>query len=159
MSSAIAPLRAINGCDLEALLASDEQLYPSGLSLERFSQWTTAAKYPSLSLVYSRLPNLVTDGICIVLPLDPSTWTKLVQGSIKEVELELCDFNQAGDIGLHIWHIERYDGWNAPVRLGDQIWEDLGATLNQIRRSEGWAGAIIGISGTSQYLTAYTFCV
>ncbi|KAI9763726.1 MAG: hypothetical protein M1840_009123 [Geoglossum simile] len=144
---------------LREIYSSDQSMYPAPLSYARLQSWVKAC--PELSLSYSAPSGdapAATIGTAIVLPLQGKHWRDLVEGKLKEIEIDATTMltTQAGaEVGLHVFHIEKPDSW---PRLGDNsdnnnpgpFAEYVMATVGQISQAHGWN--VLGYSGEFFYL-------
>jgi hypothetical protein len=163
---------------LRAVYASDQDMYPVALSYERLCSWVAA--YPELSIGFS-LRNersssttaaAVSDlgdvyGVIIVLPLRRVFWEKLLDGRLKEQDIEawsmfppasgLHTTGEVAEVGLHVYHVERFPSSRpksvstsavsteeASVRTGFAGFA-LGEVLHWAQAKRDWR--VVGISG------------
>ncbi|KAK1595592.1 uncharacterized protein LY79DRAFT_588572 [Colletotrichum navitas] len=114
---------------LRGIFASDQDMYPAPLTWERLRSWTTAA--PDMATCFY-LPAAEGDegradrrslvGAVIVLPLLARAWRDLLAGHVKETDVDAesmfaCegvdgDEDDGGphpEVGLHVFHVERFD--------------------------------------------------
>jgi hypothetical protein len=113
---------------IPTLLSADASIYPSPLTLATLTSWITAA--PTYALQYLA-PTGALAGVVIALPLRLEYWKAVTYGHVKEWEITaemLAPEDSEVDVGVHIWHVERYSAWIQDWgRFGDSVMEDLGA--------------------------------
>lgn len=140
--------------ELHDIYASDQTMYPAPLPYERLQSWVTAC--PDLSLSYSTplkdTQSLLVVGVAIVLPVRAQYWRDLVVGKLKEIDVDAMTMlsDQAGvELGLHIFHIEKFDSWQ---QLGDgydsklrPFAEYVTADMAKMIEVRGWK--VLGFSG------------
>ncbi|KAI5806570.1 hypothetical protein DFH27DRAFT_349057 [Peziza echinospora] len=121
-------VRSLPPHQLPLLLSADASLYPSPLTLSTLSSWV--ATCPDFALQYTLPQNIRKSqgsdvdqdevvGVCIVLPVLAQHWNELISGRLKEWDVgpEMLWRPVSGSpapdgIGLHVWHIERFGGWD-----------------------------------------------
>ncbi|KAK1978947.1 hypothetical protein LZ30DRAFT_598014 [Colletotrichum cereale] len=112
---------------LRRIFASDQDMYPAPLTWERLRSWRTAA--PDMATCFY-LPAVGSDkgqadaralvGAVIVLPLLAHAWRDMLAGRVKETNIDAESmFARDGDkdadggphpeVGLHVFHVERFD--------------------------------------------------
>ncbi|KXX74884.1 hypothetical protein MMYC01_202393 [Madurella mycetomatis] len=155
---------------LRAVYDSDQAMYPVALPYERLQSWVTVC--PELSV---RFRNTAVDtawkacGLIIVLPLRRVYWEKLLDGRLKEADIQAESmfpgwYLRGGDgsgsgleeveVGLHVYHIERdfTAEWESPrAAPADPGCRKKGfaefALEEVVRRAKGWPGwRIVGMS-------------
>ena len=132
--------------DLEQILASDTEIYPTSTptTLETIRKWYKF--HPEFAMVYEN--NGIILGSCCVVALTRNGWDKLVKGAVSEAQITedlLFRNGQDSELGLHIYHMDRDSVlWPQEVgRFGLIILEDLG----QIIQSFDASISVIGFSG------------
>lgn len=114
---------------LHTIYASDQEMYPAPLTYKRLQSWRDAC--PELSICFSASEDDSQQpvGVIIVLPLLKIYWEDLLVGKIKEVDVdaeemfareELQQEQQLQapvEVGLHVFHIERFAAWDAEDAL------------------------------------------
>ena len=138
---------AISDEVLQRIFKSDQDMYPAPLTYERLKGWVDGC--PELCVCFRACPggtdaNLV--GAIIVLPLLKRHWEDVLVGKLKETNIEPAMFagETDADVGLHIFHIERFDGEMPDPRLP----RFAEFALNDIRKLiEKKAWNILGYSG------------
>ncbi|KAJ4388411.1 hypothetical protein N0V85_007584 [Neurospora sp. IMI 360204] len=111
---------------LRTIYASDQEMYPAPLTYERLQSWRDAC--PELSICFSASGDDSEQpvGVIIVLPLVKKYWENLLVGKIKEVDVdagtifagrELQQLQAPVEVGLHVFHIERFAAWDAEDAL------------------------------------------
>ncbi|KAK0634545.1 hypothetical protein B0T17DRAFT_513603 [Bombardia bombarda] len=118
---------------LRTVYASDQEMYPGPLSLERLRAWIEACSELSICFNQQQQQNQglpVPMGVVIVLPLLEKHWKDLLVGELKETEIDshsmfpLSRIRGSGGgggeddlleeekavvpVGLHVFHIERF---------------------------------------------------
>lgn len=121
---------------------SDQAMYPAPeLTYDRLKSWIDARPELCLSLQRdlpasdsNQLQNSEDDdthGLIIMLPLLRSYWERLINGEIEEHDVDASEMfparsnwqlqaheeTQKAQVGLHVFHIERYPGFS-PTRHG-----------------------------------------
>ncbi|KAK2009661.1 hypothetical protein LZ32DRAFT_406381 [Colletotrichum eremochloae] len=113
---------------LRGIFASDQDMYPAPLTWERLRSWTAAA--PDMATCFY-LPAAEGDegradrrslvGAVIVLPLLAHAWRDLLAGRVKETDVDAesmfardgvdneDDGGPRPEVGLHVFHVERFD--------------------------------------------------
>ncbi|KAK3396970.1 hypothetical protein B0T20DRAFT_356857 [Sordaria brevicollis] len=122
------PLRTSQISDdlLRTIYASDQEMYPAPLTYERLRSWRDAC--PELSICFTANDDHDSSepvGVIIVLPLLKKYWEDLLVGKIKEVDVDAKEMFVRGDrelqapaeVGLHVFHIERFAAWDAEDAL------------------------------------------
>jgi hypothetical protein len=145
---------------LSMIYSSDQSMYPAPLSYERLQSWVRAC--PELALGYAATPqasstaeeNEVIVGAAIVLPVHGQYWRDLAIGNLKEIHLDadtMLSRRLFDEVGLHIFHIEKFDAWrqlgdgyDAKLRpFAEYVEADMSATIREM----SWS--VLGFSGTS----------
>ncbi|KAH8660006.1 hypothetical protein BX600DRAFT_513654 [Xylariales sp. PMI_506] len=104
---------------LQAIFASDQDMYPAPLTLARLESWVRAC--PELSTCFY-LPRDAGAGISergalagvsVVLPLLVQHWRDLLAGTLRETDIDAAAMLasgsiSAGGVGLHVFHVERF---------------------------------------------------
>ncbi|GAB1313397.1 hypothetical protein MFIFM68171_03607 [Madurella fahalii] len=123
------PIGAIDdGKTLRDVYASDQAMYPVPLPYERLQSWVAAC--PELSICFRDTTacdaTWTACGLIIVLPLRRIYWEKLLDGRLKEVDVDagsmFPDWHSRDgsggeleevEVGLHVYHVERgsTEGW------------------------------------------------
>ncbi|KAH7636128.1 hypothetical protein B0T09DRAFT_33348 [Sordaria sp. MPI-SDFR-AT-0083] len=121
---------------LRTIYASDQEMYPAPLTYERLQSWRDACPVLSICFTASDDDSEQPVGIIIVLPLAKKYWEDLLVGKIKEVDIDAEEmFVDAGrrdlqqlqapvEVGLHVFHIERFAAWDAEESLTVRGYED-----------------------------------
>ncbi|KAK4186059.1 hypothetical protein QBC35DRAFT_388165 [Podospora australis] len=119
---------------LRAVYASDQEMYPVGLTYSRLRQWVAACPDLSICFQSTKIKQGLL-GVVIVLPLLRSYWEDLLTGKLKEPDIDpekmfprpassstpvrtpgmaargggktLHVMPQKQEVGLHVYHIER----------------------------------------------------
>jgi len=96
---------------LHRVYNSDQDIYPTPFAFSTLQSWVSSA--PDLSFAYVSQHDPL--GVLIALPLELSSWTALVDGQLGEPDIKADMFalqtRESREIGLHIFHIERFDAW------------------------------------------------
>ncbi|KAH6620892.1 hypothetical protein B0J18DRAFT_430948 [Chaetomium sp. MPI-SDFR-AT-0129] len=174
---------AIPDALLRTVYASDQAMYPVALSYDRLRGWVEAC--PELCVCFRSPPapgeallspgtehdlndGDGTDGdavvgVIIVLPLRRQYWERLLNGRLKEPDVEPGEMflglslgvhgqgrgTEGGavveeEVGLHVYHIERFGAFHGSVK-GQRFSEfALGEVAERARLKPGWN--VIGIS-------------
>ena len=118
---------------MELTFGADSQIYPSPLSLSVLTSWVKTCPSFALQYLHPKDQGKVV-GICIILPILKSHWDDLVSGRIHEWDiLPSMLWHHDGecakvdsDVGLHIWHIERFPGWQRTWGgFGKYVWDEV----------------------------------
>lgn len=136
-------------------------MYPVPLNFERLQNWV--AQSPELSVCYvdsagegcDSPGDAVEIGAVIVLPLRKNQWEELLVGKLKEIEVdastmfESSDADEPQDVGLHIFHIERFEGYERAKlqRFAEFVLEDVREAATRYH----WN--ILGYSGKNHFHT------
>ncbi|TEA19700.1 hypothetical protein C8034_v008997 [Colletotrichum sidae] len=100
---------------LDGIFASDQDMYPAPLTWERLESWTKAA--PEMAICF-HLPSDKDStgkpvGAVIALPMLVDSWRELITGVLKETDVEPtmfpCEDDHSPEVGLHVFHVERFD--------------------------------------------------
>ncbi|KAK4118208.1 hypothetical protein N657DRAFT_694574 [Parathielavia appendiculata] len=122
---------------LRSVYASDQAMYPVSLPYTTLRAWVDAC--PDLAIGFSREGDgpgaaaavAQVAGVVIVLPITRIYWEDLLQGRLKEADVDSRTmFPRPGggggdqgeeaereEVGLHVYHVERYG--NADLCLGE----------------------------------------
>ncbi|KAK4150619.1 hypothetical protein C8A00DRAFT_17896 [Chaetomidium leptoderma] len=126
---------------LRAVYASDQAMYPVALSYPRLRAWVDACPELSISFrISGRRPAVgpppplpageddcaaVAAGVVMVLPLRRSHWEDLLAGRLKEPEIEpgrmFPGEREVEEVGLHVYHIERFEAQTGSESTGGGI--------------------------------------
>lgn len=114
-------LTAVSASMLRAVFASDQDMYPAPLTLDRLQSWVTAC--PSLSVCFrtshpttsrddkDKMDSTPPLGVVIVCPLRRVVWEDLLAGRLREPDIDAASMfpsdDTDGGVGLHVFHIER----------------------------------------------------
>ncbi|KAK4139420.1 uncharacterized protein C8A04DRAFT_15876 [Dichotomopilus funicola] len=172
---------AIPDALLRTVYASDQAMYPVALSYDRLYSWANACPELCVCFRYPPAPREVllspenddhvndgdgTDGdgivgVIIVLPLRRQYWERLLDGRLKEPDVEPGEMfpgsSLGGDgqengmgrvveeeVGLHVYHIEKFGAFNESMK-GQRFSEfALAEVAARARLKPGWN--VIGIS-------------
>ena len=125
--------------DLDYLLQSDASLFPNSLTLDTLQSWYDANATNFLGYY---IQNGLTDeenlGTLVAYAMKAEPWTKLINGELEEnaitsdmilptsVSAWTSDDHDRG-YGLHVWHIEKAEGWNKATRrpFKEVFWSSL----------------------------------
>jgi deoxyhypusine synthase len=102
--------RAIRPSDFDMLLEMDKKMYPtnSPVTKETIKSWYI--RNPEFGMIYEKNNQIV--GVFILIPLNDTNWKKLIDGKLKESEMNantIFDNLKDKKIGLHIYHTEKLD--------------------------------------------------
>ncbi|KAK0704893.1 hypothetical protein B0H67DRAFT_674333 [Lasiosphaeris hirsuta] len=108
---------------LRAVYASDQDMYPAPLPYARLRSWVAAC--PELSISFQRPAGGGDDvvGVIIALPLARAHWERLLSGELKEMDVDAASMFPgpgAEEVGVHVFHVERFRGEGLPERVGGQ---------------------------------------
>jgi hypothetical protein len=140
--------------------SSDQDIYPAPLTYGRLKSWIDAC--PELSISYkifideSGNPTPLA-GVLIALPIKPTHWKDLLVGNLKEWNILPSMFatndQKSLDVGIHIFHIEKYNAWNKEIGKVDgrrSFAEMALGDVAEIVEKKGWK--ILGYSGLCSFL-------
>jgi hypothetical protein len=150
---------------LRNIFNSDQSMYPAPLAYERLKSWVAAC--PELSILYKTSTSGSADdegtsapdesflvaGVIVVLPIKTRHWHDLLEGRLKETDIDphsmFANTDAAeSDVGLHIFHVEKFDAWNSSVGKFDG-WQPFAefslADVVEVAETKGWQ--ILGYSG------------
>lgn len=137
---------SIDDALLKTIYDQDQALHPAALSFSRLQSWHDAC--PNLSIVCKLNGNAV--GAIIAMPLQKQSWEDLLSGRLKEHHVETSMFVAEGaegkDVGLHVFHVERFEGHEAVRGIGKLATK----LLQDVANKKSWN--IVGYSG--EYLPA-----
>jgi len=141
---------------LKEIYASDQDMYPAPLPYERLKGWIEAS--PDLSICFEATPEEGGDpvpvGAVIVFPLLKKYWDEILVGKLKEPNIDSATMfpsDAEAEVGLHVFHVERFDSTNPSGRLRRFAEFALEDTREIVRR-KGWK--IVGYSGISNSTAA-----
>jgi hypothetical protein len=140
---------------IKEIHSSDQSIYPAPLTYERLKSWVEGC--PELSISYKiskggsdEEPPLA--GVVIVLPVRAEYWRDILVGKLKETDILPYTFANDSDVdtevGLHIFHIEKFDAWNEEIGKFDGLRPFAEFALQDAREvveKKGWR--ILGYSG------------
>lgn len=151
---------------LQAVYASDQEMYPVSLPYSRLRAWVEACPDLSICFQNSTAPTgqesaAAVAGVVIVLPLKRVYWEDLLMGRLKEPEIEhgemfpACEGGhgkgerEREEVGLHVYHIERFGSWTEGAgggvgRKGFARFA-LEEVMRRVQAKEGWK--VVGWSG------------
>ena len=116
---------------LRAVYASDQAMYPAPLSYDRLRAWVAASAELSVSFRVrddSRQPeddggDDGAAGVVVALPLRRAHWEAVLDGRLREPDIdpEAGMFPGPGEeeVGLHVYHIERFNVWSVESSAGN----------------------------------------
>ncbi len=138
------------------IYASDQDMYPAGLTYDRLRDWVEHA--PDLSICFESLAedgsSYVPVGAIIVLPLVRHEWENLLGGTLKEPQIEsksMFPGEEEVDIGLHVFHIERFDMFHR-LGLAGRFAELALQKIQSAAAGKPWN--VLGYSGMYGYMVA-----
>ncbi|KAI9765551.1 MAG: hypothetical protein M1839_005417 [Geoglossum umbratile] len=141
---------------LRDIYFSDQSMYPAPLTYDRLQSWVKVCPELALSYVAPTKDKDATEppiviGAAIVLPVQGKYWRDLVVGKIKEIEIDaatMLTIQTGEEVGLHIFHIEKFDSWQ---QLGEgfdgklrPFAEYVTADMGEIVLQRGWK--VLGFS-------------
>lgn len=142
----------INDNILKGIYASDQDMYPAPLTYERLKSWVDSR--PELSICFQAMPEESRDavpiGAIIVLPLVKEHWNDILVGKLKESDIDPASMfagDSKADVGLHVFHIERFEAFNPLGRLR-HFAEFAVEDIRDVVEKKNWN--ILGYSGTVQ---------
>ncbi|KAH6648813.1 hypothetical protein BKA67DRAFT_661763 [Truncatella angustata] len=102
---------------LQKIFMSDQDMYPAPLTYARLKSWVDGC--PDLSRCFSIPPDTGKDternevaGAIIVLPLIETAWRDLLDGTLRETDIDPSVMFPPDDsssaVGLHVFHVERF---------------------------------------------------
>jgi hypothetical protein len=124
---------------LRRIYDSDQAMYPAPLAFARLQSWVrvcpelalcyaappagapamaataTATCAPAATTAEAAAPEAVA-GAAIVLPVRDAYWRMLLVGQLKESDIDcaaMLDGRTHAEVGLHIFHLEKFDAWDA----------------------------------------------
>ena len=94
--------------DYDIVLKLDKKVYPTKNPVTKkiISSWYKNNPEFGMKIDGKR------KGLCVVIPLNKSGWTKLINGELSESKVTgkyLFDNKRDKEIGIHIYHIEKFD--------------------------------------------------
>ncbi|KAF7360196.1 hypothetical protein MVEN_00748300 [Mycena venus] len=133
---------------LQSIFTSDQDMYPAPLTFERLRTWVAAR--PDLSRCFY-IPRsgsghgediLQPAGVIIVLPVEGKFWQNLLNGSLKETEIDAatmfpCDSDSGVEVGLHVFHLEKFErrvrgfahaALRSVLEVAEKTWKVLGCS-------------------------------
>lgn len=103
-------LRAIKPSDFNLLLEMDKNVYPTSFPVTREIIKNWYVRNPEFGMIYEKEGKIA--GIMLIIPLNKESWKKLINGKLKESEMNnktIFDNKKDKEIGLHIYHLEKID--------------------------------------------------
>jgi hypothetical protein len=165
---------------LRAVYASDQAMYPVPLCYTRLRAWVDAC--PDLSICFFRdsesgAAAAAAVGVVIALPLQRPYWEDLLTGRLKEMDIDPGrmfpalrasqesggghvggeEVGEAEEIGLHVYHIERFDSGVINIKEEGRVRSKGVAELaleeveRRARLRSGWR--VVGMSGMCLIIT------
>ena len=132
---------------LKAIYASDQDMYPAPLTYERLKTWVEAC--PDLCVCFQATSEAgpVPVGAIITLPLLRRHWEDILVGKLKETDIEPAMFARDGEaeVGLHVFHIERFDTGDPSTRIRSFARFAL-ESIREVAEKKAWK--VLGYSGT-----------
>jgi hypothetical protein len=140
---------------LRSIFTSDQDMYPAPLTFERLQSWVGAA--PEISRCFyaaeedeqvdrAAAAEKVLVGAIVAMPLREARWEALLNGTLKETDVEAAeDFGNGGGgggIGVHVFHVEKFQGPRVTGFARAAV-----DTAVQSAMAAG-RGPVVGISGT-----------
>lgn len=103
--------RTLTRKDYELILEMDKKVYPtsSPVTKEIIKSWYI--NNPEFGAIFEENKEIV--GVLIAIPLNKQSWKKLINGELKESEMNkktIFNNSQDKELGIHIYHIEKLDG-------------------------------------------------
>lgn len=145
--------RTIDHEMLKEIYSSDQEMYPGPLSFERLQDWVLNC--PDLAVHFYVDPNgghaSTSLGAIIVLPILKGFWEQLLVGQAKEPSVDTSMFplqnsDIAQDVGLHVFHIEKFSDIKAFGKDGRFSTFSLNH-IREISSKKRWN--ILGYSGST----------
>lgn len=139
-------LRSIQQEDFIKILKSDAEVYPTStpVTTQLFNTWFS--KHPEFGMIYTNDKQELL-ACCIIIPCNKEGFEKLISGKKNESELSVLDIfsvDKHDHIGLHIYHIEKYQKISGSFR--DTVLRDLSTILANLRKIKS-SLKVIGFSG------------
>lgn len=137
---------------LRDIHASDQDMYPADLPFSRLQGWAHAAPDLSIEFFSKEFEDEVSVGVVVALPVRLERWHALLDGSLKETNVEassdfgLLDQSESQRaVGVHIFHIERHASLvnGLPVKGFGKYAVDVAVEAARAR-----GHVVIGTSGT-----------
>jgi hypothetical protein len=102
--------RTLNEKDYKLILDMDKKVYPtfSPVTKDIIKSWYI--KNPEFGVIFEENQKII--GVLIAIPLNERSWKKLINGNLKESEMnEKTIFDNLMDkkLGIHLYHIEKLD--------------------------------------------------
>ncbi|KAM0545355.1 hypothetical protein ACHAPJ_011427 [Fusarium lateritium] len=106
-------LQPLSEGTLRDIYAADQDIYPADLPFSRLQAWSAAAPDLSIEFIADDQNGPVSVGVVVALPVKIDTWNPLLDGVVKETNMEAStDFgspdSESSSVGVHIFHIERH---------------------------------------------------
>ncbi|KAI9147218.1 Type 2 glycosyltransferase [Paramyrothecium foliicola] len=122
---------------LREIYDADQGIYPAPLDFERLQSW--AKTCPELSICFRGplIEGNASIGAIIVLPILKEYWDQLLEGRLKEIEVDASTMlatADESDVGLHVFHVERFQGFTSVAksrRFSDFALETVRAIAQQ----------------------------
>lgn len=123
---------------IDHVLSADYDIYPSSLEPETLKSWVRVSSAFTMQYIHPSAPEEVV-GVCIMIPALSMWWKDIINGKIHEWEITPGMLWHRGhskaDVGIHIWHIERYPGWERRWGgFGKYIWHDVQEAIRKEHR-------------------------
>lgn len=145
------------------IYSSDQSIYPAPLTYDRLKSWVDAC--PELTVAY-QVPNdeagknLSLAGVVVILPIQANYWKDVLGGNLKETDILPSHFvtnDQAEEeVGLHIFHIEKYEAWDSEIRKYTTQPSFAKFALQDAREvAKGKEWKVIGYSG----MCSFSYCM
>ena len=132
---------------LEAIYASDQDMYPAPLPYKRLKSWVEASPDLCVGFEATSEAGPVPVGAIITLPLLRRHWEDILVGKLKETDIEPAMFARDGEaeVGLHVFHIERFDTGDPSTRIRSFARFAL-ESIREVAEKKAWK--VLGYSGT-----------
>jgi len=151
---------------IQEIHSSDQSIYPAPLTYERLKSWVESC--PELSISYKFSVGESDEdqplaGVVIVLPVKGEYWRDILVGKLKETDIHPDTFVRDADVetevGLHIFHIEKFDAWNEEIGKFDGLRPFAEFALQdakEIVENKGWK--ILGYSALTATAAGQKCC-
>jgi len=138
-------IRNLTEKDYKLILDMDKKVYPtsSPVTKEIIKIWYI--NNPEFGVIFEQ--NKKIKGVLIAIPLNKRSWEKLINGKLKESEMNkktIFNTSQDKELGIHIYHIEKL---NTSIKEFYKISLDyLASLLNNLKKKNKDLN-VIGFSG------------
>jgi len=104
-------IKSISEKNYEFILGLDRKIYPTAepVSKETIKKWYI--RNPEFGMIFEDGNKI--SGVSVAIPLNKKGWNPLINGTLKESELNestIFDNSRDKEMGIHIYHVERFNG-------------------------------------------------